>query len=973
MKKIMPWLMIVFMASALTLAAQTAEDLYVNASKAFDEKAYALAANQYVRLITMFPLSAAADKAHYYLSVSYYHLGEYEKTIRYLGIFLKQYPLSPLRGKAYYWLAQSYYKKKDLPLARDNYRTVVEQYPDDDYAPLCAYSIGYIFFEQKRYEEAIFEFKTVLTRYPKSAITSEVMLRLGIAYNANGQDPEGTAMLTRLYTAAQGRYRSLAAYYLARNHMTMGRNTNAMNFFREAVSEPSEILENATGYLVTLSLDAKDIAGAYAYAKRFINTTPVTPSMYIAYLYIRTLIARGEGREAAAYYDTIKHLPMSYRPEIFAEFVRYYYAANDLVNGERFMQSLAGEHATNTLAETLTAVGTLYRTSGSFSNAAVFYSRASVFSNADTYGPARYGLGIALAGLGRTNDAVSELRASLNLLKDKWPAFFFLTGILIDDGRTNDALMLIGAGEKYDGYAEHKTDVLELKSYVFLEMKDYEKAKAAARELTATDYADRAYYRLGVIAYNEKDYEGSRAHFATVVTKYPSSVKYLQSLKELAEVCYRLKRYADARGYFLSYAAARTKGSAGDYAYGLMRAAWCDFSLSDYTASAKRFREAADAYKEGEQFFQAHMLVAKSHYNARAYKEAIEQYRWLIKQLENLKLHGDILLDACYDLGGAYTISGRDEDAERVWQLMLTRFPGNKYADEVMMKLADTHLQKKRYDASAGYYDALIARQSPRYAEEARYRKGDALVAAGSYKDAMKVLKDYIDDYPKGQFVRDAYYKLAVAYHRTEFTAEAVANYRKALALAPAADASAETRAAKIAIADILYDTKQFGEWLPYVKSVIDDASLSGEEKTPILLELGTYFEDIDPAVSATYYQRIADHEANPKAAEAAMFSLARIYFKAKDYAKAQQYLKRYYTAFSEAGEHRVDAVFFLACTSYYGGDMETAKKYFRYIVTTHPTSTRAELSKNILAEMLDEDNKTSRSSILDTRSFEIR
>lgn len=956
-----------YLISAGTLAAAADDDLYQNASKAFDEKAYAIAAGQYLRLITEFKDSQYAANAYFYLSVASHYLGEWDKSIRYMNVFLKEYPSSTLRGKAYYWLGQGYYRKKDYALAREQYRTVITKYPADAYAPLAAYSIGYIAYEQKRYEEAAAEFTQALSNYPGSAAATEMSFRLALSHIANGDTDKGAAVLTAMKNRADAVYRAKAAYHLGKIAYEKQNTADAAENFTQALRPRTEYTENAVGYLAVIALDANDAARAYAVTRAFIDETPRTPVMYASFLHLRALIARGTLSEADGYWSTVSNAPSAYRADALSELARAHARSGNADRASRYLAECVSIGSSTIIAETYTAIGDAERRAGNARGALTNYRVVlGSYSRSPAYPNALFGAGASLVMLGATNDAVTHLTNAVMLLslpKDKWNAFYYTADVLTVAGRYQEALSLALAAERFPGIAAERSRLIDSKSFLLTEMKRYREAKPLIQELMASDRADRAYFRAGIIAFNEKDYEAARAYFRTVVNRYASSSLAVNALKELADVEFRLSHFADASAHYQSYAS-RTNGP--ESAYALYRAGFSEFSRERYGDAVALLKSASELFGSGDGQARSLLLAGTAYYNAKQYADALAMYRAVIGALESRGSTNDALLDAYYNAANTYAALGNDDEAVPLFERILARFPASRYTDEISMKLADISFVKRNYKRSAEYYER-IAQAGGTFAAEARLKRGEALIESGDYKNAIVVLFGFINDMPANPLVKSAQYRLALAYERAGFDEDALARYRAALALS-GTNIAGDVIEAKSAVIRLLYELKRFDEWRAAGVTYIDDNAVPIERRFETALALAEYAEERGDTNALRLYERLAA-SALPQYQEVGLFGLARIHFRAKEYGAASKYLKDYYVSFRENGAHRVDAVFFLASASYYGGDLEAAKRYFRYLITTFPDSGRTELAKNVLADILDRG----KSSVLDTRTYEIR
>jgi len=91
---------------------------------------------------------------------------DYNSAITQFKDFLRLYPRSALADNAQYWLGEGYYVTRDYENAQLAFRTVGEQYPQSRKAPDALLKLGYAQYELKHMADARATLSQVVQKYP---------------------------------------------------------------------------------------------------------------------------------------------------------------------------------------------------------------------------------------------------------------------------------------------------------------------------------------------------------------------------------------------------------------------------------------------------------------------------------------------------------------------------------------------------------------------------------------------------------------------------------------------------------------------------------------------------------------------------------------------------------------------------------------------------------------------------------------
>ncbi len=166
----------------------------------FNLKEYILSANEYERLIKIYPNSEYIDDAKYKLGLSYFELSpkysldqEYtNKAIQEFQEFLEDYPSSPLLpvvekklyeareklAKKAYEAAEQYRKLGLFRAGIIYYTLVLEKYYDSSFAPQSQFWLGECYRRLNQFDKALDSYKSFLKKYPQHSMAKRAESRI---------------------------------------------------------------------------------------------------------------------------------------------------------------------------------------------------------------------------------------------------------------------------------------------------------------------------------------------------------------------------------------------------------------------------------------------------------------------------------------------------------------------------------------------------------------------------------------------------------------------------------------------------------------------------------------------------------------------------------------------------------------------------------------------------------------------------
>jgi tol-pal system protein YbgF len=110
--------------------------------------------------------TGAEDQAAYNRAFDALKSADYTGAIAQFKDFLRLYPRSALADNAQYWLGEGYYVTRDYDASVLAFRTVVEQYPQSRKAPDALLKLGYAQYELRHLGDSRATLSQVVQKYP---------------------------------------------------------------------------------------------------------------------------------------------------------------------------------------------------------------------------------------------------------------------------------------------------------------------------------------------------------------------------------------------------------------------------------------------------------------------------------------------------------------------------------------------------------------------------------------------------------------------------------------------------------------------------------------------------------------------------------------------------------------------------------------------------------------------------------------
>lgn len=327
-------------------------------------------------------------------------------------------------------------------------------------------------------------------------------------------------------------------------------------------------------------------------------------------------------------------------------------------------------------------------------------------------------------------------------------------------------------------HADHRLagDALALRAVAEYQLQDRKAAAKSARELMER-FPDHAragdmLFLAADCAFLDEQYEEAATGFRRYVSSYPTGAKAEAAELRLAIAAYRLGRIDEARGALERFVESRRESAERPAAVLL---------LADVHLQEKQWSRAAallDGFvsspADHPRMNEALLKLGVARQRMGEYVTAIGHY----ERLMTAYAASPFLDQAMFELGQCYAAQSQWAEARAAFEDVLKR-PDSAFHIPAKQQLAELAVRTGDFAAAAGGFRELRKSSDGSTSDsDLTYREAEALLAAGDYAAAEKLLAQYLHSADASQ-ESAARAKLAIALSRQKKHSEAVAELGK--------------------------------------------------------------------------------------------------------------------------------------------------------------------------------------------------
>jgi len=581
-----------------------------------------------------------------------------------------------------------------------------------------------------------------------------------------------------------------ALYFEAKSALALGRQNEAVRLFEELQEEyPNHPrAEEAQLSLGQYFLDQGDPSRGRQQLERIVSRNPQSPQAARAlYLLGQNQRDRGNLQQALSYYRRASEQPSA--PEVAS--AALYAAGATHVEQEQYekavssFESLGQRYPGSPYAQNLgTALAEVYYRLGQYERAAQELQSRLPDLSGTTRHRARFLLAESYNQLRRTADAAEQYQQLLDGSAGsadaagpyRRPALFGLGWNQWFAGTPSEAVPYFEQVRR-----GHSDDLARKATYheavARLQMGQRQQAQSLFQQLLDTwpnsTYAATAQYEIGALAYQDENYDAAAAAFRSVVRNYDQSDKRGEAYYWLGNT-YRAQNAPDRA--LEAYDQAISLGAAPDsLRYEVQfQTAWSHYENERYEQAATGFSQLADRASQSQRGSDALFWGADSYVQTGRYGQARQMLRRYLEQHPG----GRHAVEAHYVLGWTYFKQQSYQQAAQEFQAFLDEYEGEDrtvpYRQDARLRLGDSYYALKRYDRAVEVYRGVEGEGT----DYALYQRGQALNFAGRPEEAVRTLRQLVDNYPNSSWRQEALYRIGFIQFQQQNYAAARDAYR---------------------------------------------------------------------------------------------------------------------------------------------------------------------------------------------------
>lgn len=367
-------------------------------------------------------------------------------------------------------------------------------------------------------------------------------------------------------------------------------------------------------------------------------------------------------------------------------------------------------------------------------------------------------------------------------------------------------------------------------------LQDARKAFEAVVVDKKSGLAASAQYRLGEVAYNEKDWEKAGSEFKDVEGRFPKSYINPEAVMGIIYADLALEQFSQAEANlfllgetyptFLKeptvlYAQGIVALHKGDYSSAertlkLVKTAEAQYYLGKTYLLSKRAYLAAAAfenlirdYKDSELKEEAQFFIGDSFFLAEDFNGAISKYQKFIA----LYPESPLRVSALFRIGSSYFQKKDFVEARANFQSVLDRYPKDFFAPLAQFFIAESHLVSGQTREALFAYTKVITAypDAVKIAPLAYYKLSWCQYQVGDYMQATQTGSNFVAQYPTNALAKNVYLIMANAQIQLKRYVEATSSLQRIIDLAPSSDIAEQ---ALFTILKNQYDQKAFNSIL---------------------------------------------------------------------------------------------------------------------------------------------------------------
>lgn len=413
-----------------------------------------------------------------------------------------------------------------------------------------------------------------------------------------------------------------------------------------------------------------------------------------------------------------------------------------------------------------------------------------------------------------------------------------------------------------------------------------EKEKAAielefiVNHIIWSNFRENAFYQLGLIYFSTKLYSTARERFLSLLKEFHGSKYTGSAMYWIGESFAEEDKLDDAIDFLQKAIEDKESNNFRDYSIYAIASVY--ERKGDYEEAVKYYDQLLSYYRNSTLLVSAQIRIGISYFYLKDYQSSIlELNNPMLNDLPN-----DLYAESLYILANSYYRVQEYSDAEKIYTMVMEKFPKSEVIRDIKYGLAWSLFQQKKYSYAFIIFDNL-SEGDDSIAVESYFWKAEAKRYSGKNNEAIGIYKALLSEFPSSYIIPRVENQLGLLYFNEN---DLNLSKRYLLIAATSEEIIVQARALTL-LGEIELNKKQFASAKNYFNSAVTISSEKSEVRLRAMLGLGSamfYLGNNDEAI--LYLNEILAASADFER-DRVIYYLAENYFAKKKYSEA---LNRY-------------------------------------------------------------------------------
>lgn len=859
--------------------------------------------------VQRYPIHTRVPEAYLYIARSYYYQKQYKKALEYFNDLDERKIEKEDLAEFYFKKGYCLLREKDRDEAKYYLRKAREY--DGQYKDKSTYYVAHLEYEDGQYEAALADFNEIKDVKEYSKVVPAYIMQIHFM-----QGEYETVVREAGSAGAQAGDPNELKRIVGLSHYNLNHYQEAYNYFAQILQKKSSndasTYSRADRYAFGYTFyKTGDYSEAIAQLSQVTDTVDaMTQNAY--YIIADCFLKQKKLADASNYFYEASKMDYSIdiQEDAFYNYAKLQYETANALNQQK---------ALSTIEEYINRYPYTARAQEMSSYLAAIYASTKNYAEAIK----------AIEKLDRTH-------RSPEILRSYQRCTHFRAMELIGDKKYRDAGKMLDKSLQTPLNRELHLSNLYWKAECEYRAEQYRDAYNSfllyhnSDKVTSDENYPLSLYSLGYAAMKIEKYKEAQKAFEKFIT-FCNTDKY-SSYKSDAYArmgdCYFMQR--NLKSAITQYERCeQLKGSNADYA--LYQQALCHGYQQHSAKKVELLEKFTQYYSKSPYIVDVEYELAGIYLTQNQYNLAINSYNSFIRKYTK----STYVPKAYNKLAQAYQGAGQKDKAIETFKLVVDKYPGSQEAKEAVSNLQDIYSEMGR---PGDFLDYVTSKGnisiSPERQDSITYKSAESKFVQGNCEMAVAGFTDYINKFPNGFFIADAYFKRSECEYGDR-------NYEDALRdceyLLNNFRTENNEMAAKRA-ATILFNKKEYERAITRFNELLTLST--SEENTSYAYngimrcayEMKNYREALEGAKGY-----IASPKADPDLMDDANLIAGKSSFELRDYSATIKYLKPLSTASTNSTS--AEAAYYCALTEFKRGDYTACEKQITEIIEARYTS----------------------------------